>query len=80
MTETTQTLTDGNRIHRTSKASLFRDSEGRTRREQTLGELGPLMVSGEPIQTIVINDPVAETTYMLNSRDKTAHKMPGGRA
>jgi hypothetical protein len=76
VTETTQTLSDGNRIHRTSKASLFRDSEGRTRREQTLGELGPLMVSGTPIQTIVINDPVAETSYMLNTQNKTAHKMP----
>ena len=61
-TETTQTLADGNRIHRTTKASLYRDSEGRTRREQTLGEVGPLTASGEPIQTIVISDPVADTT------------------
>jgi hypothetical protein len=76
VTETTQTLTDGNRIHRTTKASLFRDSEGRTRREQTLGELGPLTVSGDPIRTIVINDPVAESSYMLNTHEKTAHKMP----
>lgn len=76
-TETTQTLADGNRIHRTTKAALYRDSEGRTRREQTLGEIGPLTASGEPIQTIVISDPVAETTYMLNSREKVAHKMPG---
>ena len=77
VTETTQTLMDGNHIHRSSKASLYRDSEGRTRREQTLGELGPLMASGDPIQTIVINDPVAETSYMLNSHEKIAHKMPG---
>jgi hypothetical protein len=77
VTETTQTLSDGNRIHRSSKASLYRDSEGRTRREQALGELGPLMVSGDPIQTIVINDPVAETSYMLNTHEKIAHKMPG---
>src|SRR5581483_2693639 len=76
VTETTQTLSDGNRIHRTSKAALYRDSEGRTRREQTLGELGPLMVP-DPIQTIVINDPVAETSYMLNTHDKIAHKLPG---
>jgi hypothetical protein len=76
-TETSQTLADGNRIHRTSKSALYRDSEGRTRREQTLGEVGPLVASGGPIQTVVINDPVAGTTYMLNSRDKTAHKMPG---
>jgi hypothetical protein len=77
VTETAQTLTDGNRIHRTSKATLYRDSDGRTRREQTLGELGPLVASGDPIQTIAINDPVAETTYMLNTHEKIAHKLPG---
>lgn len=76
VTETTQTLTDGNRIHRTTKSSLFRDSEGRTRREQSLGAMGPMMASGEPIQTVVISDPVAGTTYMLDARQKTAHKMP----
>ena len=75
-TETTQTLADGNRIHQSTKSALYRDSEGRTRREQTLGEIGPL-TTGEPIQTIVISDPVAGATYMLNSREKIAHKMPG---
>jgi hypothetical protein len=77
ITESTQTLGDGNHIRRTTKAGFYRDSEGRTRHEQTLGEIGPLTVSGEPIQTIVINDPVAGTTYMMNSREKTARKMPG---
>src|SRR5262245_14681934 len=32
VTESTQTLIDGNRIQRKSSASVFRDSEGRTRR------------------------------------------------
>lgn len=76
VTETTQTLQDGNHIHRTTQASLFRDSEGRTRREQTLGEIGPLTTSGEPLRTIMISDPVAGVTYMLDSHTKTAHKMP----
>src|SRR5437762_247413 len=35
VTETTQTLSDGNRIVRKNTASIFRDSEGRTRREQS---------------------------------------------
>jgi hypothetical protein len=77
VTESTQTLADGNHIRRTTKAAFYRDSEGRTRHEQTLGEIGPLTASGEPIQTIVINDPVASTTYMLNTREKTARKVPG---
>jgi hypothetical protein len=76
LTETTQTLADGNRIHRTTKSMLYRDSLGRTRREQTLGDIGPLMAAGEPMQTVVINDPVAGTTYMMNSREKIMHKLP----
>lgn len=79
VTESTQTLADGNHIRRSTKASLYRDSEGRTRHEQTLGEVGPLTAAGEPIQTIVINDPVAGVTYTMNSREKIAHKMPGQR-
>ena len=76
VTESTQTLSDGNHIRRSTKAAIYRDSEGRTRHEQTLGEIGPLTAKGEPIQTIVINDPVAGATYMMNSREKTARKMP----
>src|SRR5579872_7151274 len=34
VTETTQRLVDGNRIARKTTASLYRDSEGRTRREE----------------------------------------------
>src|ERR1700727_1367948 len=41
-TETTQTLGDGNRIHQTATAHMGRDSEGRTRREQSLSGLVPL--------------------------------------
>jgi hypothetical protein len=78
VTETTQTLADGNHIRRTTKATLYRDGEGRTRHEQTLGEVGPLTAAGEPLQTIVLNDPVAGTTFMMNSREKIAHKAPAG--
>ncbi|MGH9592844.1 MAG: hypothetical protein ACRD5L_07110, partial [Bryobacteraceae bacterium] len=40
VTETTQTLSDGNHISRKETASVARDSEGRTRREQVLGAIG----------------------------------------
>ena len=42
VTETIQTLGDGNRIVNRLTSSVYRDSEGRTRREQTLKGLGPL--------------------------------------
>ncbi len=76
VTESIQTLADGNRIVRKSTAQVYRDSEGRTRRDQTLGAIGPYAVAGEPPQTILINDPVAGVQYSLDPRSQTAHKMP----
>ena len=77
VTETTQTLSDGNRIVNRLTSSVFRDSEGRTRREQTLKGLGALGAGEEALQTIFINDPVAGVTYSLDSKSRTAHKsMP----
>lgn len=78
VTESVQTLADGNRITRTSKASLYRDGEGRTRRDQTLNHIGPWATADEPPQTIFINDPVAGTNYVLNPRSRTAHKTSYG--
>ena len=75
VTETTQTLGDGNRIVNKSTTSVYRDSEGRTRREYTLQAIGPFANSGEPPQTISINDPVAGVNYALDPRSKVAHKM-----
>ena len=77
VTETIQTLGDGNRIVNKVTSSLYRDSEGRTRREQSIKMLGALGDSGEPLQTIFINDPVAGVSYSLDSRSHIAHKtMP----
>ena len=75
VTESIQTLADGNRIVNRSTSSLYRDSEGRTRREQSLKGLGILGGAGEePAQTIFISDPVAGVTYSLDSKSRTAHK------
>src|SRR5215831_5565968 len=71
----TQTLADGNRINRQTMSQIYRDSEGRTRREETIGGIGPWAASGEAMQMIHINDPVAGTAFMLNPKDKTASKM-----
>src|SRR5215218_7740650 len=74
VTETIQTLSDGNRIINRMTSSMFRDSEGRTRREQSLKGLGMFGAGEEPVQTVFINDPVAGVTYSLDSRTRTAHK------
>ena len=76
VTESTQVLSDGNRLVNKSTATVYRDSEGRTRREQTLRAIGAFANGGEPPQTIFINDPVAGTSYMLDPRTHIARKMP----
>ena len=81
VTESTQTLSDGNRIQHKSSASVYRDSEGRTRREQTLSAIGPWAASGEAPQTIFIDDSVAGVHYILNPKERTARKIavPSGK-
>lgn len=74
-TETIQTLSDGNRIVRKNSATIYRDSDGRTRREQTLGAIGQWTAAGDPPKTIFINDPVARVNYVLDPKAQTARKM-----
>ena len=74
ITETIQMLPDGNRIVNKTSSLLYRDSEGRTRREQTLKPVTTFAPRAEPIQTIFINDPVGGVSYSLNTRTKVAHK------
>lgn len=74
VTEHVQVLGDGNRIVNKFTSLVYRDGEGRTRREQTLKGLGVLGTGHEPWQTIFINDPVAGVTYSLDSRSHTAVK------
>ena len=46
VTETKQTLADGNVIDRKVQSNVYRDSQGRTRRETTFTGVGPLSASG----------------------------------
>jgi hypothetical protein len=75
VTETVQSLPGGNRIVRRNAASVYRDSEGRTRREQTINHIGAYAASGEPHQTIFINDPVAKVNYILEGGTRSARKI-----
>jgi len=79
VTEMTQILSDGNRITNISAAAVYRDGQGRTRREQTLKAIGNFAVSGEPIQMISINDPVAGVAYVLEPHNHVARKTQGFR-
>lgn len=76
VTEMVQTLADGTKITHTSKGSVQRDSEGRTRREQTLGAVGPMFADGKAPRHAFINDPVAGVHYVLELDEKIARKMP----
>src|SRR5260370_22705888 len=64
--EMNQTLADGNHIVRNTETVLFRDSQGRVRKEITLPAIGPLATSGAPKSFLIINDPVAGAKFLLH--------------
>jgi hypothetical protein len=61
VTETTQTLGDGTRIHNEHQVTIYRDSQGRVRRETP--------------EEISIMDPVSGVDYVLQPKDMTYRKM-----
>jgi hypothetical protein len=73
VTESVQTLPDGNHIRQSSSVKVYRDSEGRTRREQTVN-LNGLGSNNNMPQIVFINDPVSGMNYALNPKDRTATK------
>jgi hypothetical protein len=75
ITESTQTLADGNRIRRENRSLIYRDSQGRTRREESINAIGPWSTDTQE-KTIFINDPVAGTHYVLNPNDHTGQQLP----
>ena len=79
VTETTQVLSDGNRIVNKSTAFLARDSDGRTRREETLSRFGPLRTPATKL--VFITDPSGKMEYVLNVDEKTAsvHRFDGAK-
>jgi hypothetical protein len=65
-TEFAQVLGDGNKIARKSVVRIYRDSDGRTRREE-LGTDGT-------VKSVSIFDPVAHVSYVLDPPTRTARK------
>lgn len=74
ITETSRTLADGNHIRQTVNSKVYRDSDGRTRREQTVN-LNGLAPNANVQQMVFINDPVAGVSYSLNAKERTGTKF-----
>lgn len=74
VTESSQILADGNRITTRNETRLFRDGEGRTRRELTLNALGVWQPASQTV-SVTIDDPVAGESYVLDPTDQTARKL-----
>ncbi len=70
-----QTLSDGNTIHTDNQATVYRDSEGRVRREVQF-ELNTTATGTTKRTMVIITDPVSGNRYILNPQNKTAHQMP----
>src|SRR5258708_3656537 len=75
VTESVQVLADGNRIVHKSSSAVNRDAQGRTRREQTVNFVSTESPNGESYQSVFINDPIAGSSFMLNTKDHVAQKM-----
>jgi hypothetical protein len=75
VSESVQTLADGNRIVRSSTSKLYRNSEGRFRREMVSGSggmLGSLYTVG---QGVTLLDPVGGYRYMIDPNLRTTRQM-----
>jgi hypothetical protein len=65
--ETIRVLADGNRITNTNSTTIYRDSQGRERREQSSGAEGA-------VRSVRISDPVEGVNYTLHPETRVALK------
>ena len=81
ISESMQVLPDGNKITRTTTTKMFRDSDGRFRREGSGGAPSGAIVSGGFLpslgiqDTISIYDPVEAVRYVMTPSSKTARRF-----
>jgi hypothetical protein len=68
-----QALAAGNAIQRQEQSNIYRDIQGRTRREST--STGP---DGQTQTQVTISDPVAGVVYELDAKNKVAYSRPTG--
>ncbi len=72
VTTMSHSLADGTKISNTIKVTLYRDSQGRFRKEGSMPPVGN-MAADQPRSFIAISDPVASKGYLLNPDKKIAH-------
>ena len=75
VSESVQTLADGNRIVRNSTSKLYRNSEGRFRRDMTSGSGGMLSSLYTYGQGVTLLDPVGGFRYMIDPNSKTTRQI-----
>jgi len=82
LVEGIQTLADGNRIVRKTTGRVYRDGEGRTRREEIAQPMSVRTPTGDAVSTsrmaISIVDPVGGFSYSLDPERKIAWRTPIG--
>jgi hypothetical protein len=76
LTENTQILNNGTRLTRRMTGMVYRDDEGRTRREMSASTAGPFATSGDTQHLIFINDPVAGVSSTIMPDSDTALTKP----
>ena len=74
--QTSNTLGDGTHVTRQSTGAVYRDSQGRVRREMSLPALAALTASGQAPHAVTLRDPVAGYSYVLRGETKVAVRMP----
>ncbi len=78
-TEVVRVLADGTRVTNKNSSSMARDKDGRTRRENTFGNIGPWATAGQQAPRVVtISDPVSKEVYILDMNAKTYRKVKSG--
>ena len=75
VSESVQTLADGNRIVRSSTSKLYRNSEGQFRREMKSGSGGMLGSMYTYGQGVTLIDPVGGFRYSIDPNLKTTRQM-----
>jgi hypothetical protein len=71
VTTSQQVLAAGNAIQRQEQSKVYRDNQGRVRRETT--STGS---DGQPQTRVTISDPVASVIYELDAKNKVAYSRP----
>lgn len=72
--EDTKRLYDGSTVTKTTKGAFYRDSAGRTRREQPFEMVGGFTI-GKPQTLVFINDFAQKTQYFFDLDNKIARKI-----